>query len=519
MAGRRLMTLDVREIVRRLKIGQTDRAIRRDLGVARKTIAKYRALAHQQGLLDGPLPDPRDLDRLLGQMVPEATAASQPFKAAAYHAQIVKMLDDQVEMMTIYTRLRQDHGFDGSYSALRRYVKHVQRTTPAAAFVRLETPAGQEAQVDFGSAGRLADPETGELKKAWVFVMTLSCSRHQYAELVFDQRIETWLRCHRNAFESFGGVPRRLVIDNLKAAIVKAALHDPVVQRSYRQLAEHYGFLIAPCRPYTPEHKGKVEAGVRYVKRSFLAGREPMTITEGNAKLALWIEETAGMRCHGTTKQQPLMVFRQVEQARLLPLPQAPYDLGVWKQVKLHPDCHVVIGGAYYSAPHRLIGRRLWVRTNGRDVHIYHEYERVASHRWARPGVRRTITDHYPPDKLVYLMATPAYCRRQAREVGPAVAELVGRLQADRPLYRLRSVQAVLRLEQKYGRERLERAARRALYFGETSYRTVRRILDQALDSEPLPGLPGEPAAVPVNFVFARPGPELFPDMEGAGHG
>ena len=519
MAGRRLMTLDVREIVRRLKIGQTDRAIRRDLGVARKTIAKYRALAQRQGLLDGPLPDPGDLDRLLGQMVPEAPAASQSFKAAAYHPVIVKLLDDQVEMMTIYTRLREDHGFDGSYSALRRYVEHLKRTTPAAAFVRLETPAGQEAQVDFGSAGRLADPETGELKKAWVFVMTLSCSRHQYAELVFDQRIETWLRCHRNAFESFGGVPRRLVIDNLKAAIVKAALHDPIVQRSYRQLAEHYGFLIAPCRPYTPEHKGKVESGVRYVKRSFLAGREPMAITEANAKLLLWIEQTAGMRCHGTTKQQPLMVFRQVEQARLMPLPQTPYDLGVWKQVKLHPDCHVVIGGAYYSAPHRLIGRRLWVRTNGRDVHIYHEYERVASHRWGRPGIRRTITDHYPPDKLIYLMATPAYCRRQAREVGPAVAELVGRLLADRPLDRLRSVQAILRLEQKYGRGRLERAAHRALFFGETSYHTVHRILDQALDTEPLPALPGEPAAAPVTFAFARPGPELFPDMEGAGHG
>lgn len=518
MAGRRLMTLDVREIVRRLKVGQTDRAIRRDLGVARKTVAKYRALAQRHGLLDGPLPDPGDLDRLLGQIVPEATLESQPYKAAPYHQAIVGYLDAEVEMKAIYERLRENHGFEGSYSALRRYVVHLKQTAPKA-FVRLETPAGQEAQVDFGSAGRLADPETGELKKAWVFVMTLSCSRHQYAELVFDQRVETWLRCHRHAFEHFGGVPRRLVIDNLKAAIVKAALYDPVVQRSYRQLAEHYGFLIAPCRPYTPAHKGKVESGVHYIKRNFLAGRPLMSLPEANAKLLLWIAETAGVRCHGTTKQQPLAVFRQVEQARLLPLPPTAYDLGVWKQVKLHPDCHVVVDGAYYSAPHRLIGRRLWARTNGRDVHLYHEYERVASHRWGRPGTRRTIDDHYPPDKLIYLMATPAYCRRQAGEIGPAVSELVGRLLADRPLDRLRSVQAILRLEQKYGRERLERAAHRALFFGETSHRTVRRILDQALDTEPLPAPAGDMEIAAPTFAFARPGSDLFPIEEGAGHG
>lgn len=515
MAGRRLMTLDVRELIRRLQAGQKHRQIARELGVARKTVRKYRDLAERQGLLSGPLPTAADLERRLTEMVPDSPLPRQPYKAAPYRPVIQELRRQGVEIKALFERLREDHGFEGSYSAVRRYVLHLEQTTPVA-FVRLETPPGQEAQVDFGAAGRMIDPETGKLRKAWVFVMTLSCSRHQWAEVVFDQRVETWLRCHRHAFEHFGGVPSRIVIDNLKAAIVKAALYDPVVQRSYRELAEHYGFLIAPCRVRTPEHKGKVESGVRYVKRNFLAGRSEMTITECNQKLQKWIEQTAGLRCHGTTKQQPLRLFREVERQALQALPTAAYDLGVWKQVKLHPDCHVVVDGAYYSAPHRLIGQRLWARTNGQDVHIFHQWERVASHRWGRPGTRRTIDAHYPPDKQAYLMATPRYCRRRAKEIGPATAELICRLLAERPLDRLRSVQAILRLAQKYGPQRLEQACRRALFYDETSYRTVSRILDRAFDLEPLP------TAVPVRqhaFAFARPGSEIFPAEEGADHG
>src|SRR6266545_689209 len=129
----------------------------------------------------------------------------------------------------------------------------------------------------------------------------------QRAELVFDQSVATWLRLHRVAFEFFGGVPRRVVLDNLRAAIVHAALYDPEVQRSYRECAEHYGFLIAPCRPRTPEHKGKVEqGGVHYVKRNALAGRAFRDLHDGNRHLLRWCVETAGHRVHGTTKRIPL---------------------------------------------------------------------------------------------------------------------------------------------------------------------------------------------------------------------
>jgi hypothetical protein len=312
-------------------------------------------------------------------------------------------------------------------------------------------------------------------------------------------------------------VPRRIVLDNLKAAIVKAVLHEPVAQRSYREFAEHYGFLISPCRPRTPRHKGKVESGVKYVKRNFLAGRTFRDLTEANAELWAWIERVAGRRVHGTTKQPPLDRFAAAEKLALIALPLAPYDMGVWKRVKLHPDCHVVFDGAFYSAPHRLIGQKLWVRSNGREVVIFHDYTRLATHAWGPPGTRRTMRDHLPPDKVAVLMATPQYCRERAQAIGPASAELIAELLDERPLDRLRTVQALLRLADRNGVRRFEAAARRALCYGDTRYATVKRILERGLEADPLPGESAS-RVLPL-FAFARTGSEIFPTQGGTDHG
>lgn len=501
------MILDVRELVRRVQAGQTDRAIARELGVARKTVKRYRAWAEAEGWEAGPLPAVEELEARV--RVPASNLPRTPFKALPHRKRIEAWRRDGVEIRAMFQHLQREHGYEGSYAGLHRYVRHLEATAPTA-FVRLEVAPGEEAQVDFGAAGQRRDPVTGAYRKAWAFVMTLSYSRHQYAVLVFDQSVGTWLRCHREAFEWFGGVPRRIVIDNLKAAIVRAVWHDPVVQRSYREFAEHYGFLIAPCRPRTAWHKGKVESGVRYVARNFLAGREPGSLAEDNTALLEWVETVAGVRCHGTTKEQPLVRFGEGERAALLSLPESPYDLGVWKQAKLHPDCHVVVDGAYYSAPHRLIGKRLWVRTNGRDVVIFHAWERVASHRWGPPGTRRTDPAHYPPDKVAVLMATPSWCRTRAAAIGPAAAEAVERLLSERPLDRLRTVQAILRLADPYGAVRLEAACRRALSFDEVGYGTLKRILEKGLERQPLPDI--TPARVGVlRYRFARSGSEIFP--------
>jgi len=291
---------DIRELVRRLRMGEPDRRIARDLGMSRNTVARYRARAEPRGLLTDDLPLLDALVRLLPPAEPAARPPHEQSQVEPFREQVQALRARGVEGQAIWQILVDQHGFTGSYSAIKRFLR---RLTPArdGATIRLEVAPGAEAQVDFGFAGPFLDPETNRVRRAWVFVMTLSFSRHQYAELVFDQTIETWVRLHRAAFEFFGAVPRRIVLDNLRAAIVHAALYDPEVQRTYRECAEHYGFLIAPCRPRTPEHKGKVEqGGVHYVKRNALAGRSFRDLHDGNRHLWRWCLEIAGRRLHGT---------------------------------------------------------------------------------------------------------------------------------------------------------------------------------------------------------------------------
>jgi transposase len=415
-----------------------------------------------------------------------------------------------VEMMALWQQLR-ERGFAGSYSAVRRFIGRIEPRRRDT-FLRLETAPGEEAQVDFGYVGEVFDRTTGRLRKAWVFVMTLSFSRHQYAEIVFDQKVETWVALHVRAFETFGGAARRVILDNLKAGIVKAVVHDAEAQRSYRELAEHYGFLIAPCLPRTPRHKGKVESGVHYVKRNALAGRTFADLHEANAHLTRWVEEVAGVRDHGTTHEPPLERFA-AERDALLPLPVTRYEIILWQRARLHPDCHLVFDASFYSAPHRLVGEHLWVRATPDRVEVWCDHERVATHvRATRRGTRRTIGDHLPPDKLQGLLPQPVAVREHAARIGAAAAALVERLLGERPLDRLRTAQGVLRLERRYGPQRLEAACRRALAFNEPRYHTVKHILLRGLDREAFPdtALPGP---LPKTARFARSAAELFPAL------
>jgi transposase len=336
--------------------------------------------------------------------------------------------------------------------------------------------------------------------------MTLGFSRHQYAEIVFDQRVETWLALHMRAFEWIGGVVGRVVIDNLKSAITKACFHDPQVQRSYRELAEHYDFTIAPCRIETPEHKGKVESGVRFVKRNALAGREFANIRVANEYLKTWIMTRAGERDHGTTHEAPLARF-EVEKPSLKPLPVIRYTMAVWKKAKLHPDCHVVFEQAFYSAPCRLIGQWLVIKAMPERLEIYYHHELVATHpRASRAGQRVSNILHYPPTKLAGLLATPVRVREQAQEIGPSTAQLIGLMLDDKPVDRLRAAMGVVSLIKRYTPARVEAACRRSLACGEASFRGVNLILKKSLDQIPLP--PEAEATrgpVPKTAQFARP--------------
>ena len=497
----------LRELVHRLRAGASQRAIAYDLGLARMTVQKYAQLAAAAGYLDTsqPLPEAAELTARLG---PPPQPPRTPSTVEPYRRQVDQLFAEGVEMMTIFDRIS-ERGYTGSYSSIRRFVRTLKPAT-STAVVRVHTPPGEEAQVDFGYAGTLLDPIGAQPRRAWIFVMTLGYSRHQYAELVFDQKISTWLACHRHAFEWFGGTPRRIVIDNLKAAVLEANLHDPVLGEAYRRQAQHYGFLISPNRPRTPEHKGKVENGVHFAKRSFLAGQQFADLHTANAALRQWICERAGAREHGTTHRPPLAMFQAEERTQLLPLPTDAFELVEIKRVKVHPDCHAVLDGSYYSAPYRYVGRALDAWIFARVVQLFDGAELVTTHtRTHTRGQWMTRTEHYPPHKAAYLERTPTYCRRLAETIGPSTSAVVEQLLADRPLDRLRSVQALLRLVDQVGKTRLEAACRRAIHFSDVRYRRIKDILNAALDQQPLPVLVQSPVQ-PATFAFERSAADFF---------
>jgi hypothetical protein len=215
----------------------------------------------------------------------------------------------------------------------------------------------------------------------------LGYSRHQYAELVFDQKTVTWVALHKRAFEYFGGVPKRVIPDNLKAAVLQVLVHDPILGDAYRRMALHYGFLISPTLPRTPRHKGKVENGVHYVKRNFFAGQEFVDLHAGNEHSLEWIVNTAGVRKHGTTSEAPLRRFHETEKACLQPMPAEPFQLLEIRPVKVHPDCHVVICGSFYSVPFGYVGQELAAHVSENFVEIYQGVDLVSSHpRSGRPA-------------------------------------------------------------------------------------------------------------------------------------
>lgn len=346
----------IHDVLFRLRSGQSERAIADDLGHSRVTVHRYHLLGKEKGYLDpsAALPDPETLLAELGPPPPTPCAVST---VEPYRKTVEALGKSGVEGVAIYQRLVEDHGYTGSYSSIRRFMRRV-RPGETEVFVRIETPTGRQAQVDFGSIGKLKDPKSGELRAAYSFVMTLSYSRHQYART--GQSMPTWIGLpirarnagHRRAFESFAGAPREIVLDNLKAGVIVAALEDTVLSDGYRQMAQRYGVLIHPCRPRTPEHKGKVESGVHYVERNFVAGRTLADIADANRQVLIWITEVAGARDHGTTHEAPLARFKAREQAALLPLPAEPFALLSVRPLKVHSDCHVRLEKSYYSAPH-----------------------------------------------------------------------------------------------------------------------------------------------------------------------
>lgn len=477
--------LDYQHVLELMRGGLSGREIARRGVVSRNKAAEIFGQVTALGWLDPAVLMP-SLEEIRDALyrptpVPQRVSSVEPYR------DLVSSLSEELAPQQIYTRLKKQHGFEGSVGAVKRFLRSLGKKASKAVVVLTFGP-GEAAQVDFGSGPELAHAITGKPAKSHVFVMTLCDSRHFYAEIVWDQTVETWLRCHRNAFEFFGGIPQRVIMDNLKSAILRACHKDPIIQRSYYAFAESWGFQIDKCPVRRPDLKGRVERGVGYVKNSFLKPRNDLkTLPQANQQLIEWVLSEAGNRVHGTTQEVPLRAFAEREKPALQPLPSPRPELVVWAVAQVHSNCHIVFARCYYSVPYQEIGEIVDVRGTDTVVQIFRDHRQLALHpRGDRPGKFVTNDQHYPPKKVAYMMKTPQWCLRRAADVGPSCDEMIRRLLGDRVVNRIAAAQGILSLAKKYGEARVEAACARALGHETVEYRAVNNILQKGLDQAPM---------------------------------
>jgi len=517
MARRTFDVIDVTEILVHWHAGRSLNEMSQSLGVDRKTIRKYVAPAAAAGIVPGgPAKTEDEWADLVREWFPELSDArlrqvTWP-AIAVHHDYITEQLKARVRMSTIHQRLRDEHGLAASVASFRRYVNANLPEEVRRSQVTVWNPhpaaAGEQAQIDYGQLGRWLDPACGKLRTVQAFVMVLACSRHMFVRPVLKMDQRAWTECHVEAFAFFGGVPARLVPDNLKTGVDKPDLYDPKLNRSYAELAAHYGCLIDPARALKPRDKPQVERPMPYVRDSLWRGREFASLEQMQAEAARWSLEVAGQRaCRPLEGAAPAAVFDAVEKDALRPLPAGPFVLATWATAKIGPDIHAQVEKVLYSVPWRHIGKTADVRITGTMVQFFIGGQLVKSHPRKIRGKQTDFSD-YPPEKIAFHMRTPAWCRRQATAIGPSCEYLIGELLADNALYRLRAAQGVIGLADKHDPSRLEAACAKAITAGDPSYRTVRGILAAGAERDQLPAAAGDGGAA----AFLR-GPASFANV------
>jgi transposase len=350
--------------------------------------------------------------------------------------------------------------------------------------------AGEKMFVDYaGATAEVIDPLTGEIHQAQVFVAALGASSYSYAEATWTQSLPDWIASHTRAFAFFGGVPGQVVPDNLKSGVVKACLYDPEINRTYADMAAHYGTAIVPARPRKPRDKAKVEVAVQVVERWILArlrNRRFFSLAELNQAIReLLADLNARVTRHlGASRRQ---LFEELDRPALGALPAEPYEYAEWKQRKTGLDYHVEVAKHYYSVPHALAKHKLWARITEKSIEVFHKGKRVACHLRA-PGNRRhtTTPEHMPSSHRRYAGWTHERITGQAVTTGPNTAALVQLILMSRPHPEqgFRSCVGILRLAKAHGAHRLEAACERALEIGAHSYSSVASILKNNLDRQ-----------------------------------
>jgi transposase len=417
--------------------------------------------------------------------IPAPRGLGRPSNCEPFRALVVAWLDQGLSAQRIYQDLVAEHGFTGSYYSVRRLVHRLEGKSELPVR-RLECAPGEEVQVDFGTGAPIVTAD-GRRQRTHVFRVVLSHSRKAYSEAVTRQTTENFIRCLENAFVYFGGVPQRVVLDNLRAAVTQADWFDPELNPKVQAFAQHYGTVFWPTRPYTPRHKGKVERGVGYVQDNALKGRTFGSVPAENDFLLDWEETVADTRVHGTTRQQVGKVFTEIERPALLPLPSERFPFFHEGQRMVHRDGHVEVDKAYYSVPPEHVGRRVWVRWDSRLVRVFNlGMQQIAVHVKQEPGRFSTQGQHIVSEKINSIERGAAWLLGRVRQVGPHSSAWAEAMIAARGVEGVRVLQGLLSLAQRYSAAQIERACEVAHASGCYRLRTLRALIDRDVPKQQL---------------------------------
>ena len=473
---------EIREVIYQHSQGRSQRKISESLGMSRLTIRKYIRLAQEFDYKSGVAPT--NLDQLALKVHTKVYKEGQnpPKKSIEiilpFHDRIKELRGEPWITHKQIHRLLSAEGLLTSERSLGRYMATAFPKLPKSTVHLLTVPA-QEAQVDYGYVGII------NKRKTYAFVMTLSHSRHRYVEFVHSQNQLSWAQSHINAFAFFGGVPRCILLDNLKAGVITADIYDPTLNETYAELARFYGFVADPAKARTPEHKGKVERSVRIVKEQLIAGITYKNLEEMNASARDWCLHKISQIVCSTTGEKPYDTFVSEELPLLMSVPSDAFDMPAWLEGKVHLDHHVVVKGNFYSLPTQFIGTKVQIRLGLKTVRLYQDHQLLKTHvRAYDKGQWITDSNDYNASAREHLDMTPEACLEKARAIGESTEIMIKKTLEPTSKTALRKSHGILRLAKTYEESRLEDACLRAIAFENYDYKSLKKFLEKGLDQK-----------------------------------
>jgi transposase len=483
----------LKEVLRlRFGLGLGQRQIARCCSIGQGTVSEYLKRA-EAAEVRWPLPegwDDRRLEEVLFGRAPRRVYES--LKAAPEFDRIHEELQrhSHLTLQLVWEEYRQTHADGYGYSRFCELYQQWRRQLDVV--LRQEHKAGEKLFVDYaGATVPVHDPQGGAIRQAAIFVAVLGASNYTYAEATSTQELENWIGSHIRTFEFLGGVPRLVVPDNTRSGVNRACRYEPDLNRTYHEMAMHYGVAVLPARPYKPRDKAKVENGVQVVQRWIVAAlrhRRFFSLAELNAAIRERLE-ALNQRPFRKRPGCRASLFAELDRSALQPLPTERYEFHQWATARVNIDYHVEFERHYYSVPYALTGQLVELRATATTLEIFHRGERVASHaRNRQPYQATTVPEHRPKSHQQHLAWPPSRLIRWAHSVGPATTQLFATILENRPHPQMgyRSCLGILRLGQRFSPERLEAAAGRAVSTGACSYQSVKSILEHSLDQQTL---------------------------------